>query len=95
MLELIKPGLGGSAQDPLRYADRLHEEDRAAPVRAFQAGAAPVFLFSLKAGGTGLNLTAANTVIHYDTSVEPAVEARQPTAPTALVRTEAGAPSTS
>jgi SNF2 family DNA or RNA helicase len=35
-------------------------------VDAFQAGDASVFLISLKAGGTGLNLTRADTVIHYD-----------------------------
>jgi SNF2 family DNA or RNA helicase len=40
--------------------------DRQAQVDAFQQGAAPVFLISLKAGGVGLNLTRADTVIHYD-----------------------------
>jgi superfamily II DNA or RNA helicase len=50
--------------------------DRAAPVREFQSGKAPVFLLSLKAGGTGLNLTAADTVIHYDPWWNPAVEAQ-------------------
>ena len=35
-------------------------------VKAFNAGGASVFLISLKAGGTGLNLTAADIVIHYD-----------------------------
>lgn len=48
--------------------------DRETPVRAFQSGAVPVFLLSLKAGGTGLNLTAADTVIHYDPWWNPAVE---------------------
>jgi superfamily II DNA or RNA helicase len=48
--------------------------DRAEPVRAFQAGEVPLFLISLKAGGTGLNLTAADTVIHYDPWWNPAVE---------------------
>ena len=48
--------------------------DRATPVRRFQAGEAPVFLISLRAGGTGLNLTAADTVIHYDPWWNPAVE---------------------
>ncbi len=50
--------------------------DRATPVRAFQSGKVPVFLLSLKAGGTGLNLTAADTVIHYDPWWNPAVEAQ-------------------
>lgn len=48
--------------------------DRATPVARFQAGEAPLFLISLKAGGTGLNLTAADTVIHYDPWWNPAVE---------------------
>lgn len=48
--------------------------DRREPVRAFQAGEAPLFLISLKAGGAGLNLTAADTVIHFDPWWNPAVE---------------------
>ena len=48
--------------------------DRSTPVRRFQAGEVPVFLISLKAGGIGLNLTAADTVIHYDPWWNPAVE---------------------
>lgn len=43
-------------------------------VTAFQAGEAPVFLLSLKAAGTGLNLTRADHVIHYDRWWNPAVE---------------------
>jgi superfamily II DNA or RNA helicase len=42
------------------------KEERARLVEAFQAGGAPVFLISLKAGGVGLNLTAADIVVHYD-----------------------------
>lgn len=48
--------------------------DRQTPVERFQAGEVPLFLISLKAGGTGLNLTAADTVIHYDPWWNPAVE---------------------
>jgi SNF2 family DNA or RNA helicase len=48
--------------------------DRAAPVAAFQQGQVPVFLISLKAGGVGLNLTAADTVIHFDPWWNPASE---------------------
>ncbi|WP_181310050.1 DEAD/DEAH box helicase [Nocardioides campestrisoli] len=53
--------------------------EREAMVRRFQAGPdepdrTPVFLLSLKAGGTGLNLTAADHVIHYDRWWNPAVE---------------------
>ena len=49
-------------------------KDRATPIEEFQSGKAPVFLISLKAGGTGLNLTAADTVIHFDPWWNPAVE---------------------
>ncbi|MFA9216181.1 MAG: SNF2-related protein [Sphingomonadaceae bacterium] len=48
--------------------------DRAAQVAAFQSGAVAIFLISLKAGGVGLNLTAADTVIHYDPWWNPAAE---------------------
>ncbi|WP_137888008.1 DEAD/DEAH box helicase [Pseudomonas sp. 2FE] len=48
--------------------------DRRTPVQQFQSGAVPLFLISLKAGGTGLNLTAADTVIHYDPWWNPAAE---------------------
>jgi SNF2 family DNA or RNA helicase len=50
--------------------------DRAGQVGKFQTGSAPVFLISLKAGGTGLNLTAADTVVHFDPWWNPAVEAQ-------------------
>jgi SNF2 family DNA or RNA helicase len=50
--------------------------DRERPVADFQAGKVPVFLISLRAGGTGLNLTQADTVIHYDPWWNPAVEAQ-------------------
>jgi superfamily II DNA or RNA helicase len=43
-------------------------------VDKFQAGEVPVFLISLRAGGVGLNLTAADTVIHFDPWWNPAVE---------------------
>ncbi len=48
--------------------------DREIPVSAFQNGDVPLFLISLKAGGVGLNLTSADTVIHYDPWWNPAVE---------------------
>ncbi|MEZ5479447.1 MAG: DEAD/DEAH box helicase [Thiolinea sp.] len=48
--------------------------DRETAINAFQEGDAQIFLISLKAGGTGLNLTAADTVIHYDPWWNPAVE---------------------
>ena len=49
-------------------------QDRASVTARFQGGEVPLFLISLKAGGTGLNLTAADTVIHYDPWWNPAVE---------------------
>lgn len=51
-------------------------QDRRTPVERFQSGAVPLFLISLKAGGTGLNLTAADTVIHYDPWWNPAAESQ-------------------
>ena len=59
----------------IRYVKLTGEtRDREQPVNTFQAGEVPLFLISLKAGGTGLNLTAADTVIHYDPWWNPAVE---------------------
>jgi SNF2 family DNA or RNA helicase len=52
----------------------LPAADRKKRVNAFQAGEGDVFLISLKAGGTGLNLTAADYVIHMDPWWNPAVE---------------------
>ena len=51
-------------------------KDRETPIREFQAGGVPVFLISLKAGGAGINLTSADTVIHYDPWWNPAAEAQ-------------------
>jgi SNF2-related domain/SNF2 Helicase protein/Helicase conserved C-terminal domain len=51
---------------PVRRREEMVEE--------FQAGKAPVFLLSLKAGGTGLTLTRATHVLHYDRWWNPAVE---------------------
>ena len=48
--------------------------NRGEVVGRFQSGSAPVFLISLLAGGVGLNLTAADTVIHFDPWWNPAVE---------------------
>jgi superfamily II DNA or RNA helicase len=72
MLDLIKPALDRAG---IAFVElRGDTKDRALPVRRFQRGAVPLFLISLKAGGTGLNLTAADTVIHYDPWWNPAVE---------------------
>ncbi len=50
--------------------------ERSAQIERFQAGGTPLFLISLKAGGTALNLTAADTVIHYEPWWNPAAEAQ-------------------
>jgi SNF2 family DNA or RNA helicase len=49
-------------------------KDRGSVVQRFQAQEVPILLLSLKAGGVGLNLTAADTVIHMDPWWNPAVE---------------------
>ena len=74
MLNLIKPELEtlGIGFTEIRGATK----DRLSPVKEFQAGKVPLILVSLKAGGTGLNLTAADTVILYDPWWNPAVEAQ-------------------
>ncbi len=72
MIDLIKPELERAG---ISYVELVGSTvDRATPVRRFQEGEVPVFLISLRAGGTGLNLTAADTVIHYDPWWNPAVE---------------------
>ena len=48
--------------------------DRKTPVERFMQGEVPIFLISLKAGGVGLNLTRADTVIHFDPWWNPAAE---------------------
>ncbi len=74
MLELIEAGL---KRRHLPYAMLTgRTRDREKPVARFQKGEVPIFLISLKAGGTGLTLTAADTVIHYDPWWNPAVEAQ-------------------
>ena len=57
--------LDGSSKDRMAQVDRFQEDDTI-----------PVFLISLKAGGTGLNLTAADVVLHFDPWWNPAAEAQ-------------------
>lgn len=72
MLDLIAPEL---QKRQFNFVEiRGDTKDRATPVQQFQSGKVPLFLLSLKAGGFGLNLTEADTVIHYDPWWNPAVE---------------------
>lgn len=72
MLQLIRQQLEASGTR-FNYLDGSTTK-RQAVVDEFQRGDAPVFLISLKAGGVGLNLTAADTVVHFDPWWNPAVE---------------------
>ncbi|GAB6053113.1 hypothetical protein JCM17960_19330 [Magnetospira thiophila] len=72
MLTLIEPELKARRIDFVKLTGQTR--DRASVIDKFQSGQVPLFLISLKAGGTGLNLTAADTVIHYDPWWNPAVE---------------------
>ena len=73
MLKLLKEKLAAEKIN-FCYLDGS-TSDRAAVVGRFQSDATiPVFLISLKAGGVGLNLTGADTVIHFDPWWNPAVE---------------------
>lgn len=72
MLDLISDSLAAAGIDHLMFTGA--SRNRQSLVDRFQSGRIPVFLVSLKAGGTGLNLTAADTVIHYDPWWNPAVE---------------------
>ena len=74
MLDLIRADLDAAGRT---YAWLTGDtQDRVAPVRRFQAGEVDLFLISLKAGGTGLNLTRADAIILYDPWWNPAVEAQ-------------------
>lgn len=72
MLGLIEQQLQARGLDYVKLTGQTG--DRRTPVQRFQSGQVPVFLISLKAGGTGLNLTAADTVIHFDPWWNPAAE---------------------
>lgn len=74
LLQGVVPILLGNQWDYC-YLDGSTKK-RGEVVERFQEGNAPVFLISLKAGGVGLNLTAADTVIHLDPWWNPAVEAQ-------------------
>ena len=66
MLELLERDLEKEKIPTLKLTGATPRERRLGLVREFNEGSIPVFLISLKAGGTGLNLTGADLVIHYD-----------------------------
>ncbi len=72
MLNLIETDVKAHNWDYLMLTGRTKK--RAELIDRFQSGKTPIFLISLKAGGVGLNLTAADTVILYDPWWNPAVE---------------------
>jgi hypothetical protein len=74
LLDLVEPLLREDGLRILRLDGSTPEAQRRERVDRFQAGEADVFLLSLKAGGTGLNLTRATTVIHLDPWWNPAAE---------------------
>jgi superfamily II DNA or RNA helicase len=72
MLALLAQGL---TERSIRYLTLTGAtQNRQKPVDAFERGEADVFLISLKAGGTGLNLVSADAVIHYDPWWNPAAQ---------------------
>ncbi len=66
MLDRMETRLTGLGLTWYRIDGTVSPTDRMQLVNDFNAGAVPIFLISLKAGGTGLNLTGADVVIHYD-----------------------------
>lgn len=73
-LEIVRDELDIRGIDPLYLVGATRPKERERLVEQWQAGDDPVFLISLKAGGTGLTLTGADTVIHLDPWWNPAVE---------------------
>jgi SNF2 family DNA or RNA helicase len=74
MLSIIEEELAQEGFESFYLRGSTPPQDRLTMVNAFNSGEKDVFLISLKAGGTGLNLTGADTVILYDLWWNPAVE---------------------
>ena len=74
MLDIIKKFLEAKQIEYLYLDGSTPTKERGRLVRSFNEGLGDIFLISLKAGGTGLNLTGADTVIHFDPWWNPAVE---------------------
>ncbi len=77
LLRLLREDLTAQGINTCYLDGSMPTAARQAEVDRFQADSSvPVFLLSLKAGGTGLNLTGADTVVHYDPWWNPAAEAQ-------------------
>jgi SNF2 family DNA or RNA helicase len=74
MLGLIETGLNDAGIPYTKLTGQTRKRDEA--IETFRSGEVNLFLISLKAGGVGLNLTEADTVIHYDPWWNPAVESQ-------------------
>lgn len=66
MLDILEEAFSRAGLACFKLTGDTDKRERMRLVEAFNAGNTPVFLISLKAGGTGLNLTGADVVIHYD-----------------------------
>ena len=73
-LSLVEARLSELGVSSMLFHGKLAARRRSEMVEAFQSGAVPVMLLSLKAGGVGLNLTRATHVVHFDRWWNPAVE---------------------
>lgn len=80
MLEILERRLTEEKIPYYVITGSTEKEERIKRVKTFNEGNVPVFLISLKAGGTGLNLVGADSVIHFDpwwnTAAEKASEAQ-------------------
>ncbi len=74
MLSIIRERLDTAGIPSLYLDGETPAQDRLTLAERFNQGGVPIFLISLKAGGTGLNLTGADTVIHYDPWWNPTAE---------------------
>jgi len=74
VLKMVREDLEKKGYTPLYLDGSVPMDQRGDLVKTFNKGEVPIFLISLKAGGTGLNLTSADMVIHLDPWWNPAVE---------------------
>ncbi|MCP8967710.1 DEAD/DEAH box helicase [Ectobacillus ponti] len=75
MGDMLKQVLEEKTGEPVLFLNgSVRKQERDAMIEQFQSGRYKIFILSIKAGGTGLNLTAANHVIHFDRWWNPAVE---------------------